>query len=124
MLFLANENFPRASVVKLREAGFDVAAVMEDSPGATDQQVLIRSDREKRIVLTFDRDYGELIYKHKNIPAAGVIYFRFSPFDPEEPARYFLQAIALRYGKFEGMFTVIERTQMRQRRLKFVERRA
>jgi predicted nuclease of predicted toxin-antitoxin system len=88
MRFLANENFPKASVIKLREAGHDVSAIIEEAPGATDQQVLIRSDRDGRIILTFDRDYGELIYKHKNIPAAGVMYFRFSPTHPEEPANY------------------------------------
>ena len=42
MRFLANENFPSAGVNCLREAGYDVAAIIEDSPGAKDREVLAR----------------------------------------------------------------------------------
>ena len=54
MRFLANENFPLASVNLLREAGCEVAAVIQDSPGAKDSEVLKRAVTEQRIVLTFD----------------------------------------------------------------------
>ncbi len=53
MRFLANENFSLKSVRRLREAGHDVGAVIEDSPGAKDRQVLARAVNEQRIVLTF-----------------------------------------------------------------------
>jgi predicted nuclease of predicted toxin-antitoxin system len=79
MRFLANENFPLESVRSLRAAGHDVAAVIEDSPGAKDHEVLARAAREERIILTFDRDYGELIYRLKHPAPAGIIYLRFAP---------------------------------------------
>ena len=63
MRFLANENFPLRSVNRLREAGYDIASITEDSPGVTDSEVLARAADEERIILTFDRDYGELIYR-------------------------------------------------------------
>ena len=63
MRFLANENFPLVSVSLLRNAGHDVAAVIEESPGAKDSEVLARAAQEERVVLTFDRDYGSLIYR-------------------------------------------------------------
>ena len=61
MQFLANENFPKASVIKLRDANYNVAYGSEDAPGAKDYEVLAGAVDEKRIILTFDRDYGELI---------------------------------------------------------------
>lgn len=46
MRFLANENFPLASVHVLRQAGYDVAALIQDSPGLRDAEVLLRSVNE------------------------------------------------------------------------------
>ena len=54
MRFFANENMPLASVRVLREAGFDVASITEDSPGISDEGVLRRAHAENRIILTFD----------------------------------------------------------------------
>lgn len=63
MRFLANENFPLPSIILLRQGGYDVASMTEDSPGMEDSEVLTRASDEQRIILTFDRDYGELIYR-------------------------------------------------------------
>jgi predicted nuclease of predicted toxin-antitoxin system len=60
MWFLANENFPLPSVRLLRQAGYDVASITEDSPGIEDSEVLTRAANEQQVVITFDRDYGEL----------------------------------------------------------------
>jgi predicted nuclease of predicted toxin-antitoxin system len=63
MQLLANENFPLVSVQLLRQANYDVASITEDSPGIEDPEVLARAVDEQRIILTFDRDYGELIFR-------------------------------------------------------------
>ncbi len=52
MIFLANENVPLKSIHMLKEAGYDVAAIIEDSPGIRDEEVLNRAANEKRIILT------------------------------------------------------------------------
>jgi predicted nuclease of predicted toxin-antitoxin system len=67
MNFLANENFPLFSIRLLRTAGYNVASVIEDTPGAKDHDVLKRAQKEARILLTFDRDYGELVYSYECI---------------------------------------------------------
>jgi uncharacterized protein with PIN domain len=51
--FLANENFPLPSVRLLRQAGYDVASMTEDSPGMEDPEVLTRATDEQRVILTF-----------------------------------------------------------------------
>jgi predicted nuclease of predicted toxin-antitoxin system len=76
MKFLANENFPLASVRRLRDAHYDVASVTEDAPGITDHEVLTRAQQEGRIVVTFDRDYGELLYRKGFSATMGIVYFR------------------------------------------------
>ncbi|MCZ7673573.1 MAG: DUF5615 family PIN-like protein [Chloroflexi bacterium] len=111
MHFLANENFPLASINKLRSANYDVIAVIEMMPGAIDKQVLTLAHQETRIILTFDRDYGELLFKHKLPKPAGVIFLRFVPLTPEEPAAYILELLANPNIQLEGKFTVAARRQ-------------
>ncbi len=62
MRFLANENFPLAAVEALRNAGHDVASVTTDAPGSIDESILQRSVTERRVLLTFDKDFGELVF--------------------------------------------------------------
>jgi predicted nuclease of predicted toxin-antitoxin system len=116
MLFLADENFPVASIKILRKAGYEIASVIEDSPGAKDSKILARANREMRIILTFDRDYGELIYRLKLPCQYGVVYFRFAPLTPEEPAEYLLNLLNIKDLSLKK-FTVVERSQIRQRPL-------
>jgi len=115
--FLANENFPMNSVRRLRTAGHDVAAIIKDAPGAKDEAVLARAVSEHRVILTFDRDYGELLYR-RGLPApAGVLYFRFTPASPEEPAEYLFELLNIDKLSLTGNFTVVERRRVRQRAL-------
>ena len=117
MRFLANENFPLGSIRGLRDAGHDVAAVGKDSPGAKDAAVLAPAVAETRIILTFDRDYGELIYR-VGLPAPpGVVYFRFEPASPDEPAAALLSLLADGSVALECKLTVVEPAHVRQRPL-------
>lgn len=117
MRWLANENMPLASIRRLRAAGHDVAAVIEDAPGSADTEVLARAVREDRIILTFDRDYGELIYRQQLPPPPGVVYFRLPPGSPEEPAQRVFQLLAIAGLILTGKFTIVEPGPVRQRDL-------
>lgn len=117
MRFLTDENFPLGSIKFLRKSGHDVAAVIEDSPGAKDHEVLTRASREQRVILTFDRDYGELIYRRNHSITAGIIYLRFIPETPLEPADFIIKLMQIPDLYLEGRFTIVERTRIRQRPL-------
>jgi predicted nuclease of predicted toxin-antitoxin system len=117
MRFLANENFPLPSVHLLREEGYDVASITEDSPGIEDREVLARAVDEQRVILTFDRDYGELIYRLRLRSPMGVIYLRFRPHTPEEPAIMLLNLLQIEELQFEERFTVVDSSSIRQRPL-------
>jgi predicted nuclease of predicted toxin-antitoxin system len=101
----------------LRDAGHNVASVSEDSSGAKDIAVLKQAHEEKRIILTFDRDYGELIYRHKSFIPSGVVYFRFDPSSPNEPAEMLLNILTEDKVSIVGKFTVVERGRIRQKKL-------
>ena len=115
--FLADENFPGASIQLLRSAGHDVAAVIEDTPGAEDIEVLLQAVQSQRIILTFDRDYGQLIFGRRLPAPLGVVYFRIDDAHPDEAARMLLLLLALDVIGLEGKFTTIEERQLRQRPL-------
>lgn len=76
MRFLANENFPGEAVAALRRGGYDVAWVRTDAPGASDQDILGRAQREKRVLVTFDKDFGELAWRASLPAESGVVLFR------------------------------------------------
>jgi len=117
MDFLANENFPLRRIELLKNAGHNVASVIQETPGAKDLDILRRAYKENRVVLTFDRDYGELIYRHRSFIPGGVVYFRFDPSTPEKPAEILLKVLKQSEVSILGKFTVVESDRIRQRTL-------
>lgn len=117
MNFLANENFPKASVILLREEGHEVFYILEKFPGKDDPFVLNLAKERDEIILIFDKDYGELIY-HRKLPIPlGVIFFRFDPLTPKEPAYLLLEYLKQPEIIFNNLFTVISRQSLRQKEL-------
>ena len=72
MRFLAHENFPVDAVTQLKAAGHDIVWVRTAAPGMKDEDVLAWAAREARIVLTFDKDFGELAWRAPLDPAIRV----------------------------------------------------
>ncbi len=116
MKLLANENFPLTSVNYLRVKGFNITAIGTNNPSISDEDVIDIAIRENRTILTFDRDYGELIFKHNYQPSAGVIYFRLLPAYPEEPGHMVEGIITSGKLKFDRALTVVDANGIRQRR--------
>lgn len=113
---LANENFPLASVEIIRLAGFDIKAIGVDFSGIFDHEVIDLAIKERRLILTFDRDYGELIFKKGYCPEAGVVYLRWNSYRPDEPGKYLLELFDGGKIRFDGMLTVIGERSVRQRK--------
>lgn len=105
--FLANENFPGDAVEALRQAGHDVAWIRTDAPGSTDQEVLRRADGEGRVLLTFDKDFGELAFRAHLPAASGIILFRITPLSPPHVARVAVTVLSGR-ADWPGHFSVVE----------------
>ena len=75
MKFLADECCDTGLVASLREDGHDVLYVLEQKTGVSDDEVLREAYDEERILLTEDKDFGELVYRLKK-PSKGIILIR------------------------------------------------
>ncbi|HMN73965.1 MAG TPA: DUF5615 family PIN-like protein [Rhodoblastus sp.] len=115
MRFLADENFPASAIAALEAAGCDIASVARDRPGSKDFEVLARAQRESRVLLTFDKDFGELA-KGAATGAFGVILFRI-PIPRPADVGAVLSAFVLARNDWTGHFSVVEAGRIRMRRL-------
>ena len=114
-MFLANENFPKPSTTLLREKGFHVVSIQEKSGGVSDEAVLKEAIDQDLIILTFDRDYGELIFRYAQPNPPGVIYFRHKGSDPLFAGQLMVRLLEEKQLSFQKAFTVIEEKNIRQR---------
>ena len=114
--WLANENFPAPSVAVLRAAGHDILCIAESYPGIDDTTVLALARKEERWLVTFDRDYGELLFARNYAPPPAVILLRAQSYRPEEPAAWLTQLL-LDQESLLGKFTVFTGDTLRTRPL-------
>lgn len=113
---LANENWPRPALLALREAGVDVQAVAETMPGATDLVVLQHAAQSGRWLLTFDRDYGELVFARRAPPPPAIVYLRQGSFALDWPAQAVLSLLS-RADWVQGQLVVVTGRALRRRAL-------
>ena len=112
MHLLANENFPGVAVDALRARGHDVAWVRTDAPGSDDRTVLARAVAEGRLLLTFDKDFGELAFRAGLPASSGVVLFRIAPISPAHIADVAVAVLESR-NDWAGHFSVIEESRVR-----------
>ena len=116
MKLLANENFPYQSIYYLRDKGYDVYSIVIDNPSITDSEIMHIAINEERTILTFDRDYGELIFKHNYKPDKGVVYLRFAEYKPIDPGLIIEELIQNHELDLTRALTVVDKNGIRQRK--------
>ena len=116
MRICANENIPEACILALRESGFDVQWIREAAPGSSDLVVLSRAREEGRILVTFDKDFGELVF-HRGLAASqGVVLFRIAQPSAAVVAQRVVAILSSRTD-WQGHYSVVEEHAVRMRRL-------
>jgi len=116
MRILASENLPGGAIAALPLNGHDVVWIREDLPGSFDIQVLERAQDDNRIIITFDKDYGELAFRYGLPATCGIILFRISKPSYEHIANLSVAALNQR-DDWAGHFSVIEDTRIRMKPL-------
>lgn len=116
MKFLADENFPGTAVESLREAGHDVVWIAAEAASISDRTVLARALEQARVLLTFDKDFGELAWKHHLPAQCGVVLFRCAMPAPGLVGSALAAMVAQR-DDWPGHFSVIEDGRVRMRPL-------
>jgi predicted nuclease of predicted toxin-antitoxin system len=116
MRFLADENVEPIVVEWLRATGHDVLHMLESDPGASDAVVLERARDDQRVLVTYDRDFGELVFRTGAV-TAGVLLLRLSPPMPAERLALLQARWTLFADRLDGNFVVVADRKVRVRRL-------
>ena len=116
MRFLADENIPRKVVDQISKKGYDVLWIKKIAPRSSDDRILSMAEADERIIFTFDRDFGQLVYEKKLLTTQGIIYFRLDGLSPSKIVEAVINALDSD-AIFSGYFTVVTKTNIRQTRL-------
>lgn len=117
MRFLADENVSYRVVERLRAAGFDVMAVALTNPGAPDSDVLATAGRDGRVLITEDRDFGELVVRQR-LEVQGVVLLELDRLSNIAEADRVVAVISTNLDKPAGNLLVIEPGRVRIRPLR------
>lgn len=113
---LADENIDQRLVSSLRLAGISVYSVAESSTGITDEEVMRLSEDLGALILTDDKDFGEIVFR-KQRSCPGIVLLRLTGVDYSRKADHLIQVIN-RYGsEMIGKFVVITAERVRIRKL-------
>ncbi|MDJ0615390.1 MAG: DUF5615 family PIN-like protein [Calothrix sp. MO_192.B10] len=116
MNFLADENIDLQVVERLRQDGHFVLYVVEMEPGISDDEVLDLANQEAALLLTYDKDFGELVFRLRRI-SSGVVFIRLSGLSNTRKAEIISSAINEHVSELRGAFTVITPISIRIRKL-------
>ena|SRR5687768_14181350 len=115
MKLLADEGVDKPIVDALRGAGLDVVYILETNQGADDEFILSFANTEQRILLTQDKDFGELVFRLKNVHS-GVILIRLNGYTPINKASIIVKLLLLHKDELTNAFTVIQPNAIRIRK--------
>lgn len=116
MRLLADECCHADLVQLLRDAGHDVLSIAEAQPSIGDRDVLEMAAATERVLVTDDKDFGELAVMRQQ-PCRGVVLLRTHSIDPAFEAKRIADLIAAHGPELSGMFCVIEESRFRVRTL-------
>ena len=105
---LADENIPKTTIQFLRRLGYDVVSVWEVNPGISDEQVVQLSIKEKRIIITFDKDFGRIALTNPNV--LGVVLMRIPPASPEYITNRIISALKSVENPYDKLIVVRRET--------------
>jgi predicted nuclease of predicted toxin-antitoxin system len=114
--WLADECVDAALVAELRHLGHDVIYIAERSAGLADPEVLKQAREDDRLLLTEDKDFGDLVFRSR-LSVPGVILLRLSPEDRHLKWGRLKTAIDQFGARLTGRHVVIEKVRLRSRPL-------
>ncbi len=100
----------------MRGRGHDVYWIREEKPGISDTEVLQIAQTEKRLLITFDKDFGELAFRRRLSAEVGIVLFRVVPQSSVKIANIAVAALESR-ADWQGYFSVVEDDRIRMTKL-------
>ena len=116
MKILADESVDMPVYEYLKQAGFSIEHISFVHSGIADVDVLGLAYSQKRILLTVDKDFGELAFRNKR-PSYGIVLYRLSGLTNLQKANIVLRVFTERPTELHSNFTVISKKQVRIKKL-------
>jgi predicted nuclease of predicted toxin-antitoxin system len=114
--FLADESVDRQIVDRLRQDGHSVRYIAEIEPGISDETVLRFANEEADLLLTGDKDFGELVFRQGRF-ACGILLLRLAGLSPARKADVVASSVSRHGAELPGAFAVLAPRSFRIRRL-------
>ena len=115
MRLVADESLDHPIVERLRMDGHEVVSVIETAPGMTDEEVLAMARARGAVLLTADKDFGELVHRQRRL-ATGVILVRLAGVSAPGKQAAVSRVIADHEQELRGAFTVVSPGMVRIRK--------
>ena len=116
MIILADESVDNGVVLRLRDDGNEVSYVAEMSPGILDEDVLVLANEDNTLLVTADKDFGELIFRQGYVKH-GIVLYRLAGLKSKEKAAIISRVIAEHGDKLLQAFSVITERAVRIRKI-------
>ncbi len=113
--FLVDESSGKKLAAALAHEGFDVVYVGDALKECSDSEVLKAAEDESRILITNDKDFGELVFRRLK-PHGGVMLLRLQFDSPEARIKQSLGVIRKLGSRLENSFTVVSEESVRLRK--------
>jgi len=112
---VADEGVDRPVVERLRRDGHDIVYVAELSPSIPDEEVLQQANSRRAVLLTADKDFGELVFR-QGLVHSGVVLIRLAGLANATKAEIVAEVCRDRRAELIGAFSVVSPGQVRIRR--------
>lgn len=116
LCLLADESVQFATIEELRKHDFDILSILESFRGVTDPEVLRIANETKRIILTEDKDFGELTFRLRK-QNEGIVLVRLATLPASDRPIFVLDALNKIRNEIHNSFTVIISTKIRIRKM-------
>lgn len=116
MNFLADESVDRQIVDRLRRDGHAVRYATEMEQGISDDVVLALANEQADVLLTADKDFGELVFRQGRV-ASGILLVRLAGLSPARKAAFVSLTVSQHSGELPGAFGVLTPRSFRVRKL-------
>lgn len=115
MNFLADESVDRQIAVSLREAGRHVVYIAEIDPSIDDSEVFDLANESRCLLITADKDFGELVFRDGRLLSDGVVLIRLAGLSPSRKAEVVQNALNENESTLLERFSVISPGRFRSR---------
>jgi len=113
-LIIIDENIDRKVTQSLIDFGFEVLSIKENSPGISDKEIINIAKSTKGIILTEDKDFGELVFSHQ-ISDCSVIFLRYKKPEIQDIIKALIHTVGIYVTKPGLFFITITRSKIRVR---------